>query len=144
MTAVMKDTDAIKEKIYAKHGHDLYMRDMGLEILELREGYVKSRIPVKKEHLNSYGYVHGGVLYGFADVSAGLAASMCGYCVVTLEGSMHYLDPAEQTEYIYCEAEALREGKNMMFYHVRLTTDAGKAVDDGTFTFFNTHNPLPG
>ena len=51
---------------------------------------------------------------------------------------------AEQTEYIYCEAEVLREGKNMMFYHVRLTTDAGKVVDDGTFTFFNTHNPLPG
>ena len=138
MTAVMKNLDAIKEKIYAKHGHDLYMRDMGLEILELREGYVKSRIPVKKEQLNSYGYVHGGVLYGFADVSAGLAASMCGCSVVTLEGSMHYLDPAENTKFVYCEATALREGNHMLFYHVSLTTDAGKKVDDGTFTFYNT------
>ena len=134
----------IREAIFKKFENDIYMKELGLEVLELRTGYIKSRIPVKKEHLNSYGFVHGGVLYGFADVSAGMAASMCGCHVVTAEGSMRYMEPGDNTEYIHCEAQALREGKHLLFYHVKLTTDDGTLIDDGTFSFFNTGKAITG
>ena len=51
--------ERIKEKVFEKFHNDIYMKELGLEILELKKGYIRSRIPVKKEHLNSYGFVHG-------------------------------------------------------------------------------------
>ena len=63
---------------------------------------------------------------------------MSGSICVTLSGSLSFLRPAIDTEYIYCEAKALRDGEHTLVYNVEISDDKGTLLDSGSFTFFKT------
>lgn len=119
-----------------------YMQFLGVELLELREGYSLARMKYKKELLNPYGMMHGGSLYSLADIVAGTAACMSGHYVTTVSGNMNFLLPADRTEYVYCEAIRLRMGKHLAVFDVKLKDDDKNILDSGEFTFFVTDHSL--
>ncbi len=119
-----------------------YMQFLGVELLELREGYSLARMKYKKELLNPYGMMHGGSLYSLADIVAGTAACMSGHYVTTVSGNMNFLLPADRTEYVYCEAIKLRMGKHLAVFDVKLKDDDENILDSGEFTFFVTDHSL--
>lgn len=115
---------------------NLYMKYLGIELLEIREGYALARMKYKKELTNPYGMLHGGSLYSLADTVAGTAACMCGHYVTTVSGTMSFLLSAENTEYVYCEATVLRQGRHLSAFDVRIKNDDGQLLDSGEFTFY--------
>lgn len=133
----MEKTEEILRKMVDKNA---YMQFLGVELLEIKSGYALARMRYKKELTNPYGMLHGGSLYSLADIVAGTAACMEGSYVTTVSGIMNFMLPAEETEYIYCEAEQLRYGKHLAVYEVRLKDDRGKLLDSGEFTFFVTEH----
>lgn len=121
-----------------------YIQHLGVELLELKRGYARGRMPYKKELANPYGFVHGGCLYSLADIVAGNAACMEGRYVTTVTGTMNYLEPAEEGGYIYCEAIKLRAGGTLAVFEVRLRDESGRLLDSGEFTFYLTeHQVVP-
>ena len=115
-----------------------FINSLGLEVLEASVEYSKGRIPFKEELLNPFGSMHGGVLYSLADIVSGIAAQMSGSICVTLSGNLSFLRPAINTEFIYCEAKALRTGEHTLVYSVEISDDKGTLLDSGSFTFFKT------
>ena len=115
-----------------------YISMMNIELLEIDEEHAKGRMPYEKQYLNPYGTMHGGSLYSLADTVAGSLANMSGYAVITLEGNLHFLEPAWKTEYIYCDARMRRSGSHIITVDVDLKDDAGKVLDCGCYTFFRT------
>lgn len=82
--------------------------------------------------------MHGGSLYSLADTIAGTLANMSGKAVTTIEGSLHFLAPAADTEYIYCDATLKRGGAHLITVDVDITDDKGKLLDCGCYTFYRT------
>lgn len=119
-------------------GEDSFCRFLGLEFVEFEEDRIKGRIPFKPELKNPYGTTHGGVLYAFADIVAGVLACSLGKACTTANGSLNYLAPAGNTEYLYCEAKILKAGLNLVVLRVEITTDSGMLVDEGSFTLFKS------
>lgn len=116
---------------------------IGMEILNIREGYVFARVKTRKELKNIYGDLHGGCLYTVADNMAGIAASTYGYYVTTVNGSIQYLKAARNTEYIYCEAEVIKPGRNISVVSVRIRDDQKLLLNTAEFTFFNLKKREP-
>lgn len=114
-----------------------FVAQLGIEILEIREGYVLAKVKKKKELENIYGDLHGGCLYTIADNMAGIAASTYGYYVTTVSGSIQYLRAARNTEYIYCESEVIKFGKTIDAVCVKITDDNGLLLNTADFTYFN-------
>ncbi len=110
---------------------------IGIELLEVRRGYVLARVKNKRELENIYGDVHGGCLYTIADNMAGIAAGTCGYHVTTVNGSIQYLKAGRNTEYIICEAKVIKPGKTIDAVHVEIKDDNGQLLNTAEFTFFN-------
>lgn len=108
-----------------------------MEILEIREGYVYTRVKKRKELENIYGDLHGGCLYTIADNMAGVAASTYGYYVTTVNGSIQYLKAARNTEYVYCEAKVIKPGRNISVVLVRIKDDQGMLLNTAEFTYYN-------
>ena len=131
--------EQIMRKVVAENE---YMRFLGIELLELKEGYGLGRMKCKKELLNPYGMFHGGSLYSMADIVAGTVGCMSGYYVTTVSGSLNFLLPATNTEYVYCEAVQLRMGKHLAVFDVKIKDDNGKILDSGEFTFFVTEQAV--
>lgn len=82
-----------KEKVQAIIKKNPFSQLLGLELLDVSEGYAKGRIPMKKEFGNIYGGMHGGCAYALADTVAGIAAATYGNYVTTIDGKMNYLLP---------------------------------------------------
>lgn len=114
-----------------------FVAQLGIDIVEIREGYVLSKVKKKKELENIYGDLHGGCLYAVADNMAGIAATTYGYYVTTVSGTIQYLRAARNTEYIFCEAEVIKPGRTIDAVHVKITDDHGLLLNTADFTFFN-------
>ncbi len=132
----------LKEVMLRVMKNNSYMQFLGIEMVEMKEGYGLGRIKYKEELLNPYGMLHGGSLYSLADIVAGSVACMCGCFVTTVSGTMNFLLPAVKTEYVYCEAEQLRMGRHLAVFSVRIKDDNGKILDSGEFTFFVTEQKV--
>lgn len=109
---------------------------MGIEWVELEKGYAKTRLKLKEEVFNPYGFMHGGALLAIADVTAGTAACMNGYYVTTVNCGMNFLAEGKNTDYIYCEARELRCGRHLAVYDVRILDDNDNILDSAEFSYF--------
>ncbi len=119
-----------------------FIRYLGLEFTEISEKFAVGRIPFDKKLTNYFGHIHGGILYSLADTVAGTLACMGGRKVTTVDGHMNFLDPVENTEYVYCEAKRVRSGKHLMVVKIKIRDDRGKLLDDGSFTFYRLKLPV--
>ncbi len=119
-----------------------FVKLMGMELLEIREGFASGRIRLEEKHTNIYNGMHGGCSYALADTLAGIAASTYGNCVTTIDGKMNYLFPIKDTEYVYCETQAVRQGGRIGLYEARITDDDGKLLATAEFTYYRTSTKL--
>jgi len=119
-------------------GESEFIRMLNIELLELDKEHAKGRMPFETKYQNPYGTMHGGSLYSLADTIAGTLANMSGNAVTTIEGNLHFLEPAWKTEYIYCEAKLRRSGSHIITVDVDITDDNGKLLDCGCYTFFKS------
>lgn len=109
---------------------------IGMELLEIREGYAKGRIKLEQKHMNIYQGMHGGCAYALADTLTGTAAATYGRYVTTVSGNMNYLLPLKDTEYVVCEAKAVRSGNRVAVVDVRIANDNGVLLCNGSFTYY--------
>lgn len=111
---------------------------LGMELLEVREGYAYGRMRMDEHFTNIYGGMHGGCAYALADTLAGLAASTYGNYVTTIEGKMNYLEAVKDTGYVYGEAEVQRQGGRIGVYTVKLMDENQKVLVTADFTYYRT------
>lgn len=113
-----------------------FIKEMGIELIELKDGYCKGRIILSEKHNNPMGTVHGGMIFGLADTIGGRAAMSYGDKVVTLNASICYLNPASNTEHIEAEATEVRNGRTTAIYDVMIRTAEGADVAKVTLTYY--------
>lgn len=111
---------------------------LGMELLEVREGYAYGRMRMDEHFTNIYGGMHGGCSYALADTLAGVAASTYGNYVTTIDGKMNYLEAVKDTGYVYGEAEVQRQGGRIGVYTVKLMDENQKVLVTADFTYYRT------
>lgn len=111
---------------------------LGIQLLELREGYAYGRMRFDEHFTNIYGGMHGGCTYALADTLAGIAASTYGNYVTTIDGKMNYLDVIRDTSYVYCEAKVQRQGGRIGVYTAVVMDDQQNILVTADFTYYRT------
>lgn len=86
---------------------DFFSQWMGVELSTISEGYCKLQMPVKKEMLNGFGILHGGVTFAFADSAFAFASNSYGKVSVSLNANMTYAKPAKEGDVLIAEAQKL-------------------------------------
>ena len=130
--------DKIIEKTLNIWKENPYIMMFGIEPVVVEPRFLKARFKVNDSLLNPYKTVHGGCLYSVADIVAGTLADFSGRYCTTVEGNMNYLERADRTEYIYCEAKMVRSGSHLIVVKVKIRNDKERIIDDGSFTFYKT------
>lgn len=113
-----------------------YISYLGVKLTELDTDHAKGRMPFAQRYANPYGSMHGGCLYSLADTISGTLADNAGCDVATVEGGMNFLEPAIETEYVYCTATMKRAGKRLITVAAEITDDRDTLIGCGLFTFF--------
>ena len=112
-----------------------FTREMGVKIIEIREGYAKLKLGVKKSHTNALGVVHGGCLFTLADSVCGVAASSYGGQSVTVNASINYLSPTFRVRELTGEAEVIKHGQRISVFQAEIKDESGNLLVRGEFTY---------
>lgn len=131
-----------KEKLFELAGRNPFAKYMGMELIEVEQGFAKGRVRLDRQLTNVYGGMHGGCAYALADTLAGIAAATYGSYVTTVNGTMNYLLPISDTSYVYCEAKVVRQGNSVGVYETVIKNDAGELLCNGTFTYYKLKMPM--
>ena len=68
--------------------HDLFSQWLGINVIEIKEGYSKITMTIRKEMINGLGIIHGGVAFSMADSAFAFACNNRNVLSVhTVDGS---------------------------------------------------------
>jgi acyl-CoA thioesterase len=107
---------------------DRVSASLGMELMEVREGFARLRLCVRENMLNGHDIVHGGILFVLADTALAYAANSRNTVTVTQQASIIFLSPAKLGETIIAEAaERNLIGRNGT-YDVDVTAEDGRTL----------------
>lgn len=116
----MNKQDFTQKVVFHMMQHDLFSQWLGIEVLEIREGYSKIKMLVREEMLNGLGIIHGGIAFSLADSAFAFACNNCNNLSVALDTSINFLKPAHPGDVLTAEAKELHNGKSTGLYHVEV------------------------
>jgi len=104
----MTEADQLAQEVFQRMMQTDYCSQwMGIEALEIKHNYCKLKMTVRKEMLNGYGILHGGIAFAFADSAFAFASNSEGRISVSINGSMNYHKSATEGSEIIAEAKCL-------------------------------------
>ena len=110
---------------------------LGMEIIEIKKGWAKIRLPFSEKLANGIGVVHGGAIFSPADSAVGMA--LIGLVnkdenISTLEMKINYLKPLAEGE-IIAEAKIVHRGTMTAIGDVEVRDGQGTLIAKGLATY---------
>jgi acyl-CoA thioesterase len=117
-----------REQIFQRISQDPFACFLGIELLELGQGYSKVSMTVGEQMLNFHGIPHGGALFSLADAAFAAASNSHGQTAVALNVSINYLAVVPVGARLYAEAKEESLGNRTALYRLAVTTEDGTLV----------------
>lgn len=122
--------------------HDLFSQWLGIEVLDVKEGYSKITMTVRSEMINGFGIVHGGIAFSLADSAFAFACNNRNVLSVALDTSINFTKPVHVGDVLVAEAKELHNGKSTGLYHISITNQHDHVVALFKGTCFRTNKAL--
>lgn len=116
----MKSPEEIVNMLMMKN--DAFSQWLGIQVLEIRKGYCKLQMQVRKEMLNGFYIAHGGITYSLADSALAFASNSYGLKAVSVETSISHTEPLKEGDIIRAETEELHRSGKIGIYHIKIYT----------------------
>ena len=113
--------------------HDLFSQWLGIQILEVKLGYCRISMRVRKEMLNGFGIAHGGITYSIADSALAFASNSAGRKSVSIETSISHVISLKEGDEIIAIAELETETQKLGPYKVSISLASDLSKKDGLF-----------
>lgn len=118
--------------------NDLFSQWLGIDVLDIKEGYSKIKMKVRKEMINGFGIIHGGIAFSLADSAFAFACNNRNNLSVALDTSINFTKPVHVSDVLTAEAKEIHNGKSTGLYHISITNQGGHVVAIFKGTCFRT------
>lgn len=122
--------------------YDLFSQWLGIEVLEIKEGYSRIKMMVREEMMNGLGIVHGGIAFSFSDSAFAFACNNRNNLSVALDTAINFLKPVHVGDELMAEAKEIHNGRNTGLYHITVTNQHQHTVAFFKGTCYRTGKPL--
>ena len=133
-------TNKSVERISRSIGYMPFAAHLGMEFVEGGDGWIKLRLPFKKENTTYANALHGGAIASLIDTTGSMAAwttSEIGnrrYIGSTVAVTVNYLSGVLGTD-CFAEGRVLKRGKEIIYSDVRVTNPEGKLCAQGNVIY---------
>ena len=121
---------------------DLFSQWLGIEVLEVREGYSRIRMPLRPEMVNGFGVVHGGITFSLADSAFAFACNNRNNLSLAIDTSINFTKTTRPGDVLTAEAREMHNGRNTGLYLITVTNQNGEEVAHFKGTCFRTGKTL--
>lgn len=121
---------------------DKFSQWLGIEIMEVSEGYCKAKMKLREDMINGLGVVHGGIAFSLADSAFAFACNNRNNLSLALDTSINFTKPLMPGDELVAEAKELHNGKSTGVYLVTLYNQNNVQVGLFKGTCFRTGKPV--
>ena len=116
------------------------METLGIEYLEIKEGYVYARMFVKKELSQPYGMLHGGASMALAESIGGVGSAYYlgieDYIIRGMQFSANHVKAAKVGTYVYATATIIHKGRQTHVWNIDIKNENDELVSSCRLTNF--------
>ena len=134
--------DLAKKTVARMMELDLFSQWLGIEVIDVAEGYSKIKMTVRKEMLNGFGIAHGGIAFSLADSAFAFACNSDGKITVALDTSMSFPKPVLAGDVLTAEGKRLNQTKRTGLYLIEIKNQHDHLVGLFKGTCFRTEREL--
>ncbi len=118
--------------------HDAFSKWLGIEVLEIKEGYSKIKMTVRPEMMNGFHVAHGGVAFSLADSAFAFACNNRNNLSMALDVTITFLKTVHTGDELTAEAKEIHDGKSTGVYLITVTNQHQQQVAFFKGTCFRT------
>ncbi len=122
--------------------NDAFSQWLGIDVLEIRESYSRIRMTIRKEMVNGFGIVHGGVPFSFADSAFAFACNNRNNLSVALDTSINFIKAVQIGDILIAEAVEVHNGRSTGLYNITITNQDDELVAQFKGLCFRTGKKL--
>ena len=122
--------------------HDKFSQWLGIEVLDIQEGYSKIKMTVREEMINGFGIVHGGIAFSLADSAFAFACNNRNNLSVALDTSINFTKAIQVGDELTAEAKETHNGISTGLYFITITNQKNEQVAIFKGTCFRTGKTL--
>ncbi len=116
------------------------MESLGIEYLEVKEGYVLARMFVKLELSQPYGMLHGGASMAMAESIGGVGSAYYlgieDYIIRGMQFSANHVKAAKVGTYVYGIANIIHKGRQTHVWNIDIKNENDELVSSCRLTNF--------
>jgi acyl-CoA thioesterase len=135
----MSDAKAVVDHMME---NDAFSQWMGLEVLDVKEGYSKVKMSIRKEMVNGFGIVHGGLAFSLADSAFAFACNNRNNISVALDVTITFTKAVNVGDVLTAEAKEIHNGKSTGVYLITIINQKNEQVAFFKGTCFRTGKKL--
>ncbi len=121
---------------------DQFSKWLGIEVIDVKDGYSKIKMTVRKEMINGFGTAHGGIAFSLADSAFAFACNSDGKITVALDVSISYPKAVKENDVLIAEAKQLNKTNRTGLYIIEVKNQHNQLVALFKGTCYKTEKPL--
>ncbi len=122
--------------------NDFFSQWLGIELLNVSEGYSLIRMTVRKEMVNGFGIAHGGIAFSLGDSAFAFACNNRNNLSVALDVTTSFIKAVNIGDTLTAEAKEIHNGRSTGVYLVTITNQRDEQVALFKGTCFRTGKKL--
>ena len=140
---MLNEKDLLAGKVVDKMmDHDAFSQWMDVKVLDINEGYSKIQMTIRKEMVNGFGIVHGGLPFSLADSAFAFACNNRNNLSVALDVTITFTKAVNVGDTLTAEAKEVHNGRSTGVYLITVVNQKSEQVALFKGTCFRTGKPL--
>ena len=120
---------SLPEKVVGKmYDNDAFSQWLGIEVIEVKDGYCELKMTVRKEMLNGFQIAHGGIAYSLADSALAFASNSHGRKSLSVETSISHTVSVIEGDVLTAITEELSLSDKIGVYLITITNQDNQKV----------------
>ncbi len=140
---MLNEEDQLAQKVVDKMmDHDAFSQWMDVKVLDIKEGYSKIQMTIRKEMVNGFGIVHGGLPFSLADSAFAFACNNRNNLSVALDVTITFTKAVNVGDTLTAEAKEVHNGRSTGVYLITVVNQKSEQVALFKGTCFRTGKTL--
>jgi len=110
------------------YDQDAFSQWLGIEIVDVSEGYCQLKMEVRKEMLNGFQIAHGGIAYSLADSALAFASNSNGKKSLSVETSISHTVSVKDGDELTATTEELSLSEKIGVYLITINNNENQKI----------------
>lgn len=119
------------ERLKSRYREDPFARLLGVELLQVKEGYAEAAMVVREEMFNFLGLPHGGAIFSLADVPFAACSNSHNQVAVALDIHLSHVAAARLGQRLIATAREEYLGGRTGPYRLEVKDEEGRLLASG-------------